>query len=52
MFAERRASTRAVVLGSVQSFVNTPLQPGAMPGVEPLFTAQVNKAVVVEMTKE
>lgn len=45
----QRVGSGAVVSESVQSFVNTPLQPDAMPGVEPLFTAQVNKAVLVEM---
>lgn len=39
-------------LESVQCIVNTPLQPDAMPGLEPLFTAEVNKAVFLQMTCE
>ena len=53
MFAECRVlKSRAVVSESIQCIVNTPLQPDAMPGVEPLFTAEVNKTVSSQMTCE
>lgn len=44
IFAECRGlKSRAMVMESIQCTVNTPLQPDAMPGVKPLFTAEVNK---------
>lgn len=53
MFAECRGlKSRVMVLESIQSFVNTALQPDTMPGVKSLFTAEVNEAVILQMTCE
>lgn len=53
MFSERRGlKSRVTVLESIQSFVNTAPQSHAMPGVKSLFTAEVNGAVILQMTCE
>lgn len=53
MFAECRGlKSRVMVLESIQCFVNTALQPDTMPGVKSLFTAEVNEAVILQMTCE
>lgn len=44
--------SRVMVLESIKSFVNTALQSDAMPGVKSLFTAEVNEAVILQMTCE
>lgn len=41
-----------MVLESVQSFVSAALQSDAMPGVKSLFTAEVNEAVILQMSCE
>lgn len=50
MFAECGGlKSRAELVESIQCVADTPPQPGAMRGVEPLFTAEVNKAVFLQM---
>lgn len=53
MFSEHRGlKSRVTVLESSQSFVNTAPQSDAMPGVKSLFTAEVNEAVILQMSCE
>lgn len=48
----RRLKSRVMVLESIQSFLNTVLQSDAMPGVKSLFTAEINEAVILQVTCE